>query len=138
LSFAFLENEGVRSLIPDGRVNRSLTHISLGSFNSRTYHLDERVEIVVALVSRCTNLDGILVERQILHCDQHHGRRLDLLLDRKRLCAEASALAGSPFSVLFPFVEKAHRHEHGFSAILVILQNDGDDHFSNANNRAIE
>jgi hypothetical protein len=60
-------------------------------------------------------------------------------LERKSLVTEAQELAGSTFSVLFRFVEEeAHGHENGPSAILVILQNDGDDYFGNANNRAID
>jgi hypothetical protein len=65
-------------------------------------------------------------------------QRLDLVLDRKRLCNDASALAGSSFPVLFRFIERAHRHEHGLSAVFVILLNDGYDHFCNASNRAVE
>jgi hypothetical protein len=60
-----------------------------------------------------------------------------LLLERKRLCTSATDLVGSSFSALFCFVEEAHRDEHGFSAIFVILQTDGEDQFCNANNRAI-
>jgi hypothetical protein len=67
-----------------------------------------------------------------------HRRRLHALLDRKRLCTAAMALSGSTFPILFRFVdEQAHGHEHGLNAIFVILQNDGEDHFSNTNNRTI-
>jgi hypothetical protein len=69
------------------------------------------------------------------HNEQHF---LDLLLDSKRLCTAAQALAGSPFSTLFRFVEEqAHCHEHGLSAIFVILQNDGNDHFYTAHKEKV-
>jgi hypothetical protein len=93
---------------------------------------------VLALAARCTNLDRLDVgdEDVLLHLDEPH--RLDLLLDRKRLCTAAQALAGSSFSILFQFVEEqGHRHEHGLSAILVILQNDGDGHFYTALDRTV-
>jgi hypothetical protein len=93
----------------DGRVNRSLTHISLNGKNGIQGIVGR--ENVVALASRCTNLERLYLEENTLHMytyEQH--RKLDLLYDRKRLCTEASALAGSPFSVLFRFMKKAHRH----------------------------
>jgi hypothetical protein len=68
----------------------------------------------------------------------YHQHQLDLLYARKRLGTAAQALAGSSFSVLFRAVEEAHHHEHGLSAIFVILQNDGEDYFYNTNVRTIE
>jgi hypothetical protein len=54
-----------------------------------------------------------------------------------RLIRAAQARTGAsfstgapPFAVLFRFVEEhAHRHEHGLSAVMVILQNGGEMHF---------
>jgi hypothetical protein len=109
-------------------------------------------EIVIALASRCTNLDR-LHENRLTHLtfgpderrrlilptfSPDQQRRFNLILERNRLYTAAKALAGSPFSVLFQFMEEAHRHENGLSAIFAILRNDGDDYFCNANNRAIE
>jgi hypothetical protein len=88
----------------------------------------EGEEIVVALVSRCTNLEHFSLA--MLTGDQ--PRRVKLLLDRKRFCTEAQALAGSPFPILFRAVEEAHGHEHSLNVIFTILQNDGDDCFYNA------
>jgi hypothetical protein len=102
-------------------------------------------ESVIALTERFTNLDrldscnadrGYIENNTPLTTDQQ--RFLDLLLDRKRQCTEAQALAGSPFPVLFRAMEQAHRHEHDLGAILMLLQNDGDDHFYTALNREIE
>jgi hypothetical protein len=91
---------------------------------------------VIALATRCTNLDDIWLGEHFLSSDQR--RRLNLLLGRKRLCTAAQTLAGSNFAVLFRFVEKAHRHEHGLGAtVFMILQNDGDYCFCTANERAI-
>jgi Ran GTPase-activating protein (RanGAP) involved in mRNA processing and transport len=133
LSHCQLGNDGLTNLVPDGQVNRSFTHLNL----DRNYIRGSvGGENVIALAARCTNLDSINVGVMTLCPDDQ--RRLDLLLDRKRLCTEASALAGSAFSVLFRAMEDAHRHEHGLSAIFLILQNDGDDYFSTAHNRAIE
>jgi hypothetical protein len=132
-----LGNDGIMNLIPNGHVNRSLAMLDLCSNNIRGVLGGENV---VALAARCTNLDSISINmranRDILSPDQR--RRLNLILNRKRQCTTAQALAGSTFSVLFPAVEEAHGHEYGLSAIFVILQNDGDDYFCNANNRAIE
>jgi hypothetical protein len=133
LSRCGLGNDGVANLIPDGQVNRTLTNLDLGNNDIRGLVGGENV---VALAARCTNLDRIDVDDDTLSPGQL--RRLDLLLGRKRLCSRASALAGSTFPILFRAVEEAHRHEHGLGAIFVILQNDGDDHFCNALNRAIE
>jgi hypothetical protein len=133
LHFCGLRNEGVINLIPDGQVNRSLTYLNLGANN---IHGTVGGENVVALASRCTNLDSVDVDEDILSSDQQ--RRLDLLLDRKRLVTKAQALGGSTFPVLFRFVEEARCHEQGLGAIFVILQNDGEDYFYTAHNRAIE
>jgi Leucine Rich repeat len=117
-----------------------LVNMSLTSLNLRENDVQGLVggENVVALAARCTNLVRLDVEIGILNPDQK--RRLNLLLDpeqKQRLCIEAQALAGSTFPVLFRFMEeRAHGHRHGISAIFVILQNDGDDYFCNANNRA--
>jgi Leucine Rich repeat len=137
LSFCGLGNEGVSNLVvpPDGQGNRSLTNLRLGGNNVQGLVGGENV---IALAARCTNLESLalgVVENGVRNPDQR--RRLGLLLDRKRLCTAATAIAGSPFSVLFRFVEEVHRHEHGLGAIFVILQNDGDDYFCNAFNRAI-
>jgi hypothetical protein len=126
-----LGNDGMAGLVPDGHVNRSLTRLTIHENEIRG---DAGADIVVALAARCTNLDRVDV---YVDPDQRH--RLDLLLERKRLVTAAQALAGSYFSDLFRFVEEeAHSHEHGMSAILVVLQNDGDDYFCNANNRAVD
>jgi Leucine Rich repeat len=133
-----LENDGMANLIPDGQVNRSLTHLDFRGNNVRGNNIRGFVggENIIALAARCRNLDSIAVDEEgSLNPDQR--RRLDLLLDRKRLVKAAQALAGSTFPVLFQFVEKAHRHENGLGAIFVILQNDGDDHFCHAHNRAM-
>jgi hypothetical protein len=135
LSKCRLDNDCLTYLVPDGQVNRSLTELSL--FNNTDIGGPVGGENVIALAARCTNLDSINVEPMITRSSDDR-RRLDLILDRKRLCTEASALAGSAFPVLFRAVEEAHGHEHGLSAIFVILQDDGDDYFCNANNRAIE
>jgi hypothetical protein len=47
----------------------------------------------VAFAARCTNLDHLEVETESINPDQQ--RRLDLLLERKRLVSEARALAGA-------------------------------------------
>jgi Leucine Rich repeat len=130
-----LGNDGVANLIPDGMVNRSLIHLDLRS-NVEGVVSEENV---IALAARCTSLESIDVdEYNCRRWSSSQRQRLYLILDRKRLCMAAQALAGSTFSVLFRAVEKAHRHEHGLSAIFVILQNDGEDHFCNANNRSRE
>jgi Ran GTPase-activating protein (RanGAP) involved in mRNA processing and transport len=128
LSGCWLGNEGVASLVPDGQVNRSLTILDL-KCNS-TPSLALHGETAIALARRCTNLDRLDVTEDILSPPDQRSR-LERLLDRKRLCTQAMALAGAPFDVLWQFVEKqAHGHEHGLSAILIILQNDGEDqHF---------
>jgi Leucine Rich repeat len=130
-----LGNDGVSNLVPEGQVNRSLTTLDL---------IDNDVqgtlggENVFALAARCTNLDRIDLEvDRILNPDQQ--RRLGWLLERKRLCNAAQALAGSTFSVLFRFVEEqAHGHAHGLGAIFIILKNDGEYHFCSANNRTVQ
>jgi Leucine Rich repeat len=128
-----LQNDDVANLVPCGQVNRSLVMLDLRSNFMRAPMGGEKI---LELASRCTNLDSILFN---VHMRNNNQRcRLNLLLERKRLCTEASTLGGSPFSVLFSFVERAHRHEHGLSAIFRILQNDGEDHFSQANNRAMD
>jgi Leucine Rich repeat len=127
-----LENAGVASLVPPGQVNRSWAHLDL------RWNIISDVnggESVAALAARCTNLDRCDASGN--HLDPDHRRRLDLLLDRKRQCTDASALAGSSFSVLFRAVEEFHRHEHGLSAIFLILQNDGNDYFCNAITREL-
>jgi Leucine Rich repeat len=126
-------NDGVANLVPDGHVNKSLTRLDL--FDTQVLVDGEEI---VGLAARCTNLDVLDVGgATILSSDQQ--RRLHLLFDHRRLVSEAQALAGSTFSVLFRFVEKqAHCHEHGLSAIFVILQNDGDDYFHTALNRSVE
>jgi hypothetical protein len=120
-----------QTLFPDDQVNKSLTRLDIR--DNTVYHCDFVLDIrnlVFALVSRCTNLDRVDI---IFFLDLR--RRLDLLLERKRLCNVAQAFAGLSFSLLFGFVkETAHHHEHGLSAIFVILQNDGDDHFYTAHN----
>jgi Leucine Rich repeat len=130
-------NDGVMEL-----VNMSLTSLNLGWNDVQGL---EGGENVIALVARCTNLVHLDVDynaegREPL-LNPHQQRRLDLLLDpeqKQRLCIEAQALAGSTFPILFRFVEEqAHGHRHGLSAIFVILRNDGDDYFCNANNRGI-
>jgi Leucine Rich repeat len=115
--------DGVANLVPNGAVNTKLTYLDVWR--------NMGGENVLVLASRCTNLEFL---GETLNQDQE--RRLTLLLDRKRLCTEAQALAGTDFSAMFRFVEKAHRHEHGLSAIFVMLQNDGEDRFYNANKRA--
>jgi Leucine Rich repeat len=137
-----LGNDGVANLVPNGHVNRSLTRLTIFMNNICG---TEGGENILALAARCTNLDslGCCADRIIgptstpLHAHQY--RRLASLLDRKRLCTAANALAGSnSFSILFRFVEEmAHGHDHGLGAIFVILQNDGEDHFCNAYKRAI-
>jgi Ran GTPase-activating protein (RanGAP) involved in mRNA processing and transport len=128
----WLGNDGVANLVPDGQLNRRLKSLYLEQNNI------QQCNVVLALAARCTNLDRLVMERRRgLNPDEQ--RRLDLLLDRKRLCTAAQALAGSSFSVLFQFVEEqAHCHEHGLSAILVILQNDGDDYFYTALDRTVQ
>jgi Ran GTPase-activating protein (RanGAP) involved in mRNA processing and transport len=136
LSGCWFGNEGVASLVPDGHVNTSLTVLDL-KCNS-TPSLALHGETAIRLARRCTNLDRLLLTEDILSPPDQR-RRLELLLDRKRLCCKAATLAGAPFSVLISFVlDQAHGHEHGLSAIFLILQNDGEDHFCTANNRAIE
>jgi Leucine Rich repeat len=129
-----LGNDGVTKLVPDGQVNRALVHLDLRENNAQDG------ECLVTLAARGMNLDSIGWNSRngniTLNPDQQ--RRLELLLERKCLCTAAQARAGSSFPVLFRVVEVAHRHEHGLGAIFVILLNDGDDHFCNANNRAIE
>lgn len=66
-------------------------------------------ENVVTLACRCTNFDSINVtenvtenvddEDSLISPDQQ--RRLDFLLDRKRLYTKAQALGGAPPSVVF-------------------------------------
>jgi hypothetical protein len=131
-----LGNEGVSNLVPD--CNTSLTRLSLLCSDIQGTVGGENV---VALVAHCTNLDkvgfeGLCVEGGIFRPDQRSS--LDTLLDRKRLCTEAAALAGSSFPVLFRAMEAAHRNEQGLGVIFVILQNDVEDSCCNANNRAIE
>jgi Leucine Rich repeat len=124
-----LGNVDVSNLVPSGQVNRSLTRLDLR--DNHEIQGDVGGENVVALASRCANLDRLDVSRGVLTMDQLHC--LYLLMCRKRLCTAAQALAGSEFSDLFQFVqEEAHGHEHGLSAIYIILQNDGDDHFYKA------
>jgi Leucine Rich repeat len=135
LSVCGLGDEGVADLVPDGQVSRSLTHLNIQHNNIRRTRGGENV--VITLATRCTNLDHLNVGRGFLNPDQRH--RLGLLLERKRLCNAAQTLAGSTFPVLFNFVEEqAHSHEHGLSAIFVILQNDGEDHFCTAHDRTVQ
>jgi hypothetical protein len=106
------------------QVNRSLTHLSLSQNSIRG---DAGGENVVALVSRCTNLDSLdyfhygpyHVANTPLSPEQH--RRLDLLFDRKRLHTEAQALGSAPFSVVFQKLLQVNTHEQGLSASFVIL-----------------
>jgi Leucine Rich repeat len=135
LSNCQLGNDGVGNLVPVGQVNWTLTRLELGGNNIQHGVGGDNV---VALAARCINLDHLAVGgRGILDPDQQ--RRLDLVLERKRLCTTAQALAGSSFSVLFQFVEEhAHGHEHGLGAIFVILQNDGEDHFCTAHDRTVQ
>jgi Leucine Rich repeat len=131
-----LGNDGVDNLIPRGHVNTSLTRLDIGGLNDidkHEQHDDDAMmsgggeeSVVVALASRCTNLDRLDVdESNVLSLNQR--QRLKLLLERKRLCTEAFALGGATFPVLFQAIQEAHGHEHGLSAILAILQNDGED-----------
>jgi Ran GTPase-activating protein (RanGAP) involved in mRNA processing and transport len=123
--------DGVWNLVPEGRVNRSLTHLDLRS-NGR----DAIGSNVVALAALCPNLDHLQINDQFL--GEENRRRLDLLLERRLLCTVAQALAGSTFSDLFQFVEAARRHDHGLSAIFLILRNDGDDHFYAAHKEEVK
>jgi hypothetical protein len=135
ISSCSLGNNGVVGLVPTGQVSRFLTKLNLRAPND--IEGTAGGENILALASVCTNLDDISVGEHVLSPDQH--RRMELLLDRKRLCTAVQVLAGSPCSVLFRFVEEqAHRVEHALSAIPVILQNEGDIHFCTANNRALE
>jgi hypothetical protein len=110
-----LGSDGVANLIPaDGQVNLSLTNLRLAANGF------VGGDKVVALASRCTNLDYAYVNGNSFSSNQL--RRLDLLLDRKRLCTEAKALRGSPPSVVFRKLVQANAHEHGLSAAFVILR----------------
>jgi Leucine Rich repeat len=125
--------DGVANLVPDA--NRSLTSLRLGA--GVIHKGGVGGDIVLALAARCTNLQRLDTDDPY-NLSRHQLRHLKLLFARKRLVARASALAGSTFPVLFRFVEEqAHRHEQGLGAIFVILQNDGDDHFYTALNRAM-
>jgi Leucine Rich repeat len=138
-----LGNDGVMNLVPDGQVNRSLT--TLGLLLNNIQETVSGDNVVLALAACCTNLarlsyfDVAAPEHATLgntRLNPEQQLSLDLLLQRKRLDAEAQALAGSTFSVLFRFVEEqAHPHEHGLGAIFVILRNDGKGHFCTAHNR---
>jgi Leucine Rich repeat len=135
LSNCCIGNDGLSNLVPHGTENRSLT--SLDVRLADTFGRGSPGEIAIALAARCPNLDRLDVDDRMLNDDQQ--LRLNLLLERKRLCVAAQALAGSTFPVLFRFVEEqAHWHEHGLGAIFVILQNDGEDFFCTAHNRAME
>jgi NLR family CARD domain-containing protein 3 len=135
LSYNGIGNDGVANLNPiDGQVvNRTLKILDLG-WNK--IHGSVGGDNVVALAARCTNLDCIHVnETPLLIPDPRD--RLDLILDRNRMVAKAQSLAGSTFTILFRAMEEAHHHKYGLSAIFVILQNDGDDLFCTALNRAM-
>jgi Leucine Rich repeat len=114
-SYCGLSNDGVENLVPDGQVNRSLTFLRLGGNGIQGLAGGEHV---LALAARCTNLDGLDVSsvnsisssfnltqdqqrRSPITFSLDQQRRLDLLLDRKRLHTEVQGLGGSSLSVVF-------------------------------------
>ena len=113
-----LGNVDVSNLVPDGQVNRSLTRLDLrGNLDIQGSAGGENI---MALASRCTNLDRVAFDRARLNTDL--PRRLDLLLERNCLVTEAQALGDAPASVVFEKLVEANAHEHGLSATFLILR----------------
>jgi hypothetical protein len=76
--------------------------------------------VVTALALRCLNLDHLYCIGDGFHWEQQ--RCLDLLLQRKRLVAEAQALVSAPFSVVCQKLMQCSSHDYGHSAMLLILR----------------
>jgi hypothetical protein len=81
----------------------SLTHLDIGLNDIRG---EQGRDIVMALISRCPNLERIrAMPATIVRRDDD---RFNLLLEPRRICREARALAGSPFPILLQAVQRVH------------------------------